>query len=811
MHVLIVDDDDFALDVLGRTLGQMGYTAVTAHDGREALEILRKGEIRLMVTDWDMPGMNGIELCRNIRRQDLSGYVYIVMLTGREGTKQRLEGLCAGADDFLNKPLDPEELLICLKTAERILSLETREVALFALAKLAESRDPATGAHVERVQAYTRLLARNLSPQIKAHYSVDDEYVQLLYQTSPIHDLGKVGIPDAILLKPGKLTPQEFAIMQTHTLIGAQTLDSALRRFPNARFLQMARDIALSHHEKFDGSGYPHGLVGEQIPLCARVVALADVYDALTSSRVYKDAYSHEHAKEEILKGRGSHFDPEVVDAFSRAEQQVISVGQRMRDDSELATTPAVALPTPALRELCATAPGTILLVDDDPAVINKLTELVTATGESVIAAKDGNEAMQIIAARQPKIVISDWVMPGMDGAQLCRQLRSRTDSGPIHFIMLTAHSDKERLLDAYNAGVDDFISKPFDPEELLARVRAGLRTIKLYEESVRRASDSKALNGELATMNSRLERLAITDELTGLFNRRHAMSRLEEQWALAERHSGALTIALIDIDRFKYVNDTHGHDAGDVVLTRVAAILRDDLRGTDPVCRVGGEEFLIIFSGQTVQEAIVCAERCRSSVQVDPFNIHGASIPITISIGIATRLPEMTQFSDLLKAADEALYSAKRAGRNTIHVAEQKEDEAQMTLPSTTTPAMAFASKPCVDINGVLKRCGGDPKFAAAVIERFCKQAPIEVARIETALEANDAEVLRRSAHSLKSMAAYMGAETVSEFARQIEDMARLDTLGEVPHKFVQLRVEVSRAIESTATDALSDLAKCA
>jgi putative two-component system response regulator len=811
MHVLIVDDDDFALDVLGRTLGQMGYTAIAAHDGREALEILRKGEIRLMVTDWDMPGMNGIDLCRNIRRQDLAGYVYIVMLTGREGSKQRLEGLCAGADDFLNKPLDPEELLICLKTAERILSLETREVALFALAKLVESRDPATGAHVERVQAYTRILARNLSPQVKAHYSVDDEYVQLLYQTSPIHDLGKVAIPDAILLKPGKLTPQEFAIIQTHTLVGAQTLDSALRRFPNARFLQMAREIALSHHEKFDGSGYPHGLVGEQIPLCARVVALADVYDALTSSRIYKDAYSHEYAKDEILKLRGSHFDPEVVDSFSRAEQQIISVGQRMRDDSELTTNSVVTLPAPSLRGQGATAPGTILLVDDDPTVLAKLIDIVTATGESVIAAKDGNEAMQIIAARQPKMVISDWVMPGMDGAELCRQIRARADNGPVHFIMLTAHSDKERLLDAYNAGVDDFITKPFDPEELLARVRAGLRAIKLYEESVRKASDSKALNGELATMNSRLERLAITDELTGLFNRRHAMSRLEEQWAVAERHSGPLTIALIDIDRFKHINDTHGHDAGDVVLTRVAAILRDDVRGTDPVCRVGGEEFLIIFSGQTAKEAMVCAERCRVAVQIDPFPVRKASIPVTISIGIATRLPEMTQFSDLLKAADEALYSAKRAGRNTIYVAEQKQDQPQMTHPSTTITIMTITSKSCVDLDAVLKRCGGDPKFAAAVIERFCKQAPIEVERIETALKANDAEALRRSAHSLKSMAAYMGAETTSELARQIEEMGHQGILGEVAPRVMQLRAEVSRAIELAAVNSSSPLAKCA
>ena len=141
-------------------------------------------------------------------------------------------------DDFLNKPLDPEELLVCLKTAERILALETHDLALFALAKLAESRDSETGAHIERVQSYTRLLARNLSEEVRSLHGVDDEYVRLLYQTTPLHDLGKVGIPDAVLLKPGKLTPAEFAIMKTHTILGAQTLDAALERFPNTRFLQ---------------------------------------------------------------------------------------------------------------------------------------------------------------------------------------------------------------------------------------------------------------------------------------------------------------------------------------------------------------------------------------------------------------------------------------------------------------------------------------------------------------------------------------------------------------------------------------------
>src|ERR1700722_14941065 len=230
MQILIVDDDNLHLQLLERALAQLGHTAVFANGGEQALKVLRHGEIHLVITDWEMPGMDGLDLCRSLRREDFNGYVYLIMLTGREGTKPRREGLNAGADAFLNKPLDIEELEICLKTAERILALETRDVALFALAKLAESRDPEVGGHIERVQSYTRLLAQHLSMRAKEIHHVDPEYVRLLYQTSPLHDMGKVGIPDAVLLKPGKLTPDEFEIMKTHTTLGAQTLDAALQR-----------------------------------------------------------------------------------------------------------------------------------------------------------------------------------------------------------------------------------------------------------------------------------------------------------------------------------------------------------------------------------------------------------------------------------------------------------------------------------------------------------------------------------------------------------------------------------------------------
>jgi putative two-component system response regulator len=807
MQILIVDDDEFALNVLDNTLSRMGYKVVAARDGCEAMEILRRTEIRLAITDWDMPNMNGLDLCRSIRQEDLSGYVYIIMLTGREGAKERMEGLCAGADDFLSKPLDPEEMLICLKQAERILALETRDLALFALAKLAESRDSETGEHVERVQSYTRLIAKNLSSEIKTHQGVDEEYIRLIYQTSPLHDLGKVGIPDSILLKPGKLTTDEFAIMETHTLVGAQTLDAALERFPNARFLQIAREIAATHHERFDGTGYPLGLAGQQIPLCGRIVAVADVYDALTSRRIYKEAMTHQQAKNILLRDRGSHFDPEVVDAFLRAEDQILAVRERLRDKVEPARL--AIIPPPPRSDGAGPSPCKLLIVEDDPVLLEKLINLLTATGEPVFQAIDGEEGLELWREHSPRVVISDWVMPKKDGVELCRDIRKLSRSEPTHFIMLTANSDRDRLLDAYKVGVDDFIAKPFDHEELLARVRAGIRTAKLHDELVRKAAGSQALNAQLATVNSRLERLSITDELTGLFNRRHAMSRLEEQWALAERYSRPLSIAMIDIDHFKRINDTYGHDAGDSILRRVAVILREQTRGTDVVCRVGGEEFLIIFPAQSIQEARICAERCRVAVEAHAFIIGDMSIKATVSIGVAIRAVGQTQYPDLLKIADQVMYAAKHLGRNIVRTSDDpppkdlwcelpKANEAK--LAAETPPA-----RPPVDLKVVLKRCGGDTEFANAVAERFHAQAAGQVDRIRQALTQANGEALSRAAHSLKSMAAYMAADMASDLARQIEDLGRRDEFSAVEPLLARLSEEIRTTNEWIAANVKS------
>jgi len=338
MKILIVDDDDIALDMLSLALVTAGHQVETARNGCEALEIVRQGDCRLVISDWDMPEMNGLELCHRLRAADSTGYVYVILLTSHDTSEKTVEGLSAGADDFISKPFNTAELLVRIRAGERVLSLETRDMVIFALAKLAESRDSDTGAHLDRVRCYSRTLAQTMSAWPKFTGRIDDRFVHLIYLTSPLHDVGKVGIPDSVLLKPGRLSAREFDIMKTHTTIGAETLAAALEEYPGAKFLEMACQIAATHHERYDGSGYPNGLRGDEIPLCGRIVALADVYDALTSKRVYKDAFSHHVARSIILDDSGTHFDPDVVDAFLQCEEQFIAIRERFAEPVAVST-----------------------------------------------------------------------------------------------------------------------------------------------------------------------------------------------------------------------------------------------------------------------------------------------------------------------------------------------------------------------------------------------------------------------------------------------------------------------------------------
>jgi diguanylate cyclase (GGDEF)-like protein len=327
----------------------------------------------------------------------------------------------------------------------------------------------------------------------------------------------------------------------------------------------------------------------------------------------------------------------------------------------------AAAEGTPEPAPQAAAATIKVLIVDDDTKLRRLLSHLLANAGYQVIEAEDGEEGLSLALQESPQIVVTDWSMPSMSGLELCRTLR-RMESGRRTFIlMLTAREEEERVLDAFNAGADDYVTKPFNPRILLARVQAGRRLIELQQQVEADKIERLKQVADMGLMTRKLRTAALTDFLTELPNRRYAISRLEQEWVAAERLQRPLSVVLIDIDHFKRINDDHGHDVGDLVLKAVSDTLRTRTRRGDVVCRLGGEEFLVINVNSDVAGAWQCAERLRAAVEQSVIRAGPFEGQITVSLGVAQRQPGMKGPQSLLKSADAAVYEAKAAGRNTI------------------------------------------------------------------------------------------------------------------------------------------------
>lgn len=360
--LLVVDDNEMNRDMLVRRLKPLGYQVDTACDGGQALDMLQKGDYDLVLLDIMMPVMDGFEVLQHMKLQQRLKSVPVIMITALDDTSSAARCIDMGAEDYLTKPFDPtllkarissclerkrlhdQESLYRSKMEEYNNQLQARvrqqvqEIsqaqlgAIFAMSKLAESRDPETGEHLERMREYCKVLSQQLSRLPKYEIIIDNTFISDIYAASPLHDIGKVGIDDSVLLKAGKLTDKEWVIMKMHPIIGAETLREVDKQHPGNSLIRMGIDIAASHHEKWDGSGYPYGLQGTEIPLVARILALGDVYDALTSKRCYKEAFSHEKSRQIVLDSSGTHFDPEVVDGFIQTEDEFKRIREYYQD-----------------------------------------------------------------------------------------------------------------------------------------------------------------------------------------------------------------------------------------------------------------------------------------------------------------------------------------------------------------------------------------------------------------------------------------------------------------------------------------------
>ncbi|WP_283150988.1 HD-GYP domain-containing protein [Silvimonas soli] len=359
--IMVVDDTPSMLEILAHLL-EPDFRLLLASSGEVALALLAHGDMPdLILLDVEMDGLDGYLTCEMLKINAATRDVPVIFLTSHSDEENEARGFEVGAVDFITKPISPSTLVsrvtaqLALKRMRDLLrdkntyleceiARRTREVvavqsvAIAAMASLAETRDSETGNHILRTQRYVKALAEHLRDHPRFSAQLDDYYIDLLFKSAPLHDIGKVGIPDHILLKPGKLTPQEMEIMKTHAVKGRAAIAKMEQMLGyQIEFLVLAKEIAFSHHEKWDGSGYPLGLSGDGVPLSARLMALADVYDALISPRVYKKPMSHEAASNLILAGRGTHFDPDIVDAFDQLQGEFQAIARFYGDtDAEL-------------------------------------------------------------------------------------------------------------------------------------------------------------------------------------------------------------------------------------------------------------------------------------------------------------------------------------------------------------------------------------------------------------------------------------------------------------------------------------------
>ena len=354
--VLVVDDTPDNLSLMSGLL-RTDYKVKLAPSGERALQIVA-GESKpdLILLDIMMPDMDGYEVLRRLQFNPETENIPVIFLTAMSASDDETVGLELGAVDYITKPINPAITLarvrnhLQLKRARDLLThhnhyleqevarrtrqvAELQDVTIRAMASLAETRDNETGNHIRRTQHYVEALARQLQNHPRFAEELTNDAIEMIFKSAPLHDIGKVGIPDRILLKPGALTPEEFEVMKTHTTLGLEAILAAERETTQDNpFFRYAKEITYSHQEKWDGSGYPQGLVGNTIPLSARLMAVADVYDALISVRVYKPAFSHEQAVQIIEEGRGSHFDPDMVDAFMALSEEFRRIALQFAD-----------------------------------------------------------------------------------------------------------------------------------------------------------------------------------------------------------------------------------------------------------------------------------------------------------------------------------------------------------------------------------------------------------------------------------------------------------------------------------------------
>jgi len=657
--ILIVDDSELNRAILADMLDDE-YEIIEAENGLQGVGVLQQQgtEISLVLLDIVMPEMDGFGVLEVMSQNHWIEDIPVIMISAETGSTHIERAYELGVTDFISRPFDAlivhhrvvNTILLYAKqkrlvgmVTDQIYENEQRSSLLIdILSHIVEFRNGESGLHVLHVRTLTELLLNHLVRKTdRYHLSAPD--ISLISTASALHDIGKISIDEKILNKPGRFTDEEFAIMKTHSLAGAEMLNN-LPIHQDDPLVKVAHDICRWHHERWDGRGYPDGLTGDDIPISAQIVALSDVYDALTSKRCYKEAYSHETAIQMILTGRCGAFNPLLLDCL-----------RDFADDIPVHMTNSASFALRGQREIHNVAQE--IRRHEELTASERTLQLLEHERMKYSFFADMSQEIQFeYTVSPPMVTLSAW---GAERLGLDEIIMDPFHQPEVRDILAAA--DFQNLVGALRSTSPD---DPVITYDCKIHYQGQWRWSRIIARAIWSADEPPRYTGAIGKAvdihDSRmkldaLERMASHEALTGLLNHSYAKKRILER--VQSRPGSSFALAIFDLDHFKDANDTYGHSFGDQVLIHLAEKLRQSIRSGDIVARVGGDEFLIFLEYKDCAEPVIARIFQSLCGQYEHF-------PISISMGVALTDKIQGGYDALFHAADQALYSVKRSGR---------------------------------------------------------------------------------------------------------------------------------------------------
>ncbi len=657
--ILIVDDAELNRSLLADILGEK-YDIIEAENGLQAISQIEKNkhDLSLVLLDIMMPEVDGFGVLAIMNKSKWLEQIPVIIISAETAPTYIDNAYDLGALEYVSRPFDPRTVqhrvsnvimlyskqkhLENMVTEQMLEKEKSNQIMVNVLSHIVEFRNGESGMHVLNIRLITELLLKQLCAVTDQYCEIRSK-IPLIANASALHDIGKISIDEKILNKPGRLTAEEYEIMKFHSAAGANMLEKT-QYYPDEELVRIARDICRWHHERYDGMGYPDGLVGDAIPIEAQVVALADVYDALTHKRVYKEAYSHEKSLRMIMDGQCGAFNPLLLRCMA-------DIGTDL--ERELKVCSLGKIPKMEAQDLAQS------LLQSGNASNRTLALLEQERIKYQFFATMSREIQFEYNFQTDLLVLSEW------GA-------SQLNLPEIMIYSAESHKPQDMIeTDDYRNLRDEILSASHSEPAVIKSYRLNIRGKRRWHKILARplwlGEDTTEIIGiigkcidihdELTEMDS-LKRVAITDELTGLYRREFARRKIIETLAADKAAHKRFALMLFDVDNFKNANDQHGHVFGDQVLRTVARRAQEVVRNSDVVARAGGDEFMIFFEYSTDITSV--AERIFNSLG-DVYN----GFDTTISMGVALASTDAMEYDELFQHADQALYSAKHKGRN--------------------------------------------------------------------------------------------------------------------------------------------------